>query len=196
MTNPQRPRDAIARFTLVAANIPETEGGYGRLSETNPIISGGAGADQFFFGAIRTFTPPELKQKNALWPTMGDGQLKVDLGVEEMPFVFTTVRYHPGIRALYGKYVQFQLKAGLWQGDTRRHSNYLIDCIGNIESVSGSQVSTGELPEGITVMMNCSRYRESIDERTYIDINVSGFKRIIDGEDQLKELRRFLLGSE
>ena len=115
-------RDALIRFALTVDNDPlAADGGFGRISDANPVVSNG-----FFSGGIRTFTPPEFKQKNALWPTLGDGQMKVDIGIEEIPLVFTSARYHPGIRALYGKIIRVEIRAGLWRGDSRRHLQYIL----------------------------------------------------------------------
>ena len=192
---PQRARDALVRFNLIVTDSQIPQGSLaGNIAAANPIKTEGA---RFFFGAIRTFTPPDFKQKTAEWPTMGDGQIEVDLGLEKLPFTFTSARYHPASRALYGKFVKFSLKAGLWYGDTRRHDGlYTITCEGEIQQVTASQVTAGELPDGMTVMMNCYKYKEELKKgsssRKYVDIDILGFKREIDGLDQLADLRAHL----
>ena len=200
MTTAQQPRqivrDALIRFNLTVDDWnPSGTTGFGQISNDNPVVRNG-----FFTGGIRNFTPPELKQKNAPWPTLGDGQMKVDIGVEELPFVFTTARYHPGIRGLYGKLIGVEIRAGLWQGDTRRHQKYRIVAKGQVEAVTSSQVTVGELPDGMTVMLNSLIYEEygpSIsgdDEHQYVMIDIPNFKRMIDGEDQLEHVRTFFFG--
>ena len=189
-------RDALIRFNLTVDDWnPSGTAGFGQISNDNPVVRNG-----FFAGGIRTFTPPEFKQKSAPWPTLGDGQMKVDIGIEEMPLVFTPARYHPGIRALYGKLITVEIRAGLWQGDTRRHQRYRIQAKGQVEQVTPSQVTVGELPDGMTVMLNCLVYGEwgpsvnGDDEHQYILIDIPNFKRIIDGEDQLEHVRSFFFG--
>ena len=194
---PQVVRDALIRYYLTVENS-RVDGVDGKIHDDNPVLR-----PNFFFGNIRTFTPPDLSQKNAPWPTMGDGQLKIDLGLEQLDFTFVTARYSPGVRSLYGKHIKVNLKAGLWQGDTKRHAFYEIEASGDIEKTTGSQVSIGETPEGITVMMNCHTYKErgsdfgSSDRynagnlRTFIDIDIGLMHRVMDGKDQLEELRDF-----
>ena len=198
MTKPRQiVRDALIRFSLTVDNDTSSDdGGLGQISNLNPVVSNG-----FFAGGIRTFTPPEFKQKNALWPTLGDGQMKVDIGIEEIPLVFTSARYHPGIRALYGKIIRVEIRAGLWQGDSRRHHRYTIIGTGPVETVTPSQVTVGELPDGITVQVNCMEYTEvgpaddaDNSDRVFIDISIPGMRRFIDGEDQLEHVRTFFFG--
>ena len=202
MTTSSKPRqivrDAFIRFSLTLDDYnPSGVEGFGQLSALNPVVSNG-----FFTGAIRTFTPPEFKQKNALWPTLGDGQMKVDIGMEEIPLVFTSARYHPGIRALYGKNIRCEIRGGLWRGDTRRHLQYIIRGSGPVESVTPSQVTVGELPDGMSVMINCLEYSEEgpsddvgASLRTFVEISIPGMIRKIDGEDQLEHVRTFFFGA-
>ena len=193
----QRARDALIRFTLSVEDLGDDDGGavsdFSRIGDNNPITTTGDGPDDFFFGTIRSFTPPDLKRKNADWPTMGDGQLRVDLGIEDLPFTFVTARYHPAIRGLYGKHVKFNLKAGLWQADTKRHSLYSIECQGDVETVTGSQVTVGDLPEGITVMMNCNKYLEKLGEDVFVNIDIFGLIREMGSQrvNELDEIRAF-----
>ena len=193
-------KDALIRFTLRIDNsdIGGGDGAQGKLSAQNPALHSDTNRN-FFFGNVRNFTLPDIKQKNALWPTMGDGQMKIDIGVEELMLSFTSARFNPGIRAMYGKYVTAILKSGLWQGDTSRHNFYTVEGSGRVEQVTGSQVSSGELPDGITVMINCLKYVERIRQAgqseseniTFVDIDIPQFKRMVDGESQLDELKSF-----
>lgn len=196
MVTPQNPfvvKDALIQFVLEVDNA--ASGYNSRIGANNPIV-GDQG--RFFFGQIRNFTPPPLRLKSAPWPTVGDGQLKVDLGVEEMPFSFTTMRYSPGIRGLYGKVIRVTLSTGLWRGDNRSFSKYQIIATGPVEQVEGSQVTAGEVPDGITVMLNCHQYKELGPSRNdansmipFVEIDIERRMRKIDGVDQLEALYEF-----
>ena len=180
-------RDALIRFNVVLENDGDLTAASTAVSSINPIRGQAS-----LFGNVRSFTPPALTLKNAEWPTMGDGQKKVDLGVEEMDFMLESASYSPGLRALYGKRIRATVRAGLWQEHSKRYDELVIECAGNVEETTGSQVAAGELPTGVSLKINCTRYVERLNGVTFIEIDIDRFIRRIDGADQLATLRQFL----
>ena len=214
MTTPNSRRyvkDALTEFTVqieppgpLSAEQPDyftSVAAQGGPAGRNPLSSSG-----FFFGQVENFTMPDLKRVEQIWNSMGDGELTVEMGLQRLELMFTSKRFHPGLRATFGQIVQVVLKSGLLDGSTRKYSQYTIIGTGEVTGVTGSQVKQGEIPEGISLTLNCHQYKEIYAGRDlegvllapqeYIDIDIVGLKRGMLGQgDHLREIRDFLLGS-
>jgi P2 family phage contractile tail tube protein len=143
-------------------------------------------------GKAPEVTPPKLKIKTEDYRGGGmDAAIKMDMGMEPMEAAFSLVTLAPAVLKLFGLAHQsafngaFRGAARTTDGKTRR---IVMVLRGMLYEIDPGSWKPGEKSESkYTVSVNY--YKLEIDGRVWHEIDVLGCKRVIDGVDQLAEVR-------
>lgn len=137
-------------------------------------------------------TPPKLKIKTEDYRGGGmDAAVKLDMGMEAMEASFSLVTLAPAVLKLFGLADQnafngtFRGAFRTTDGKTRRVVLVLRGMLYEIDPGSWKPGEKSESKYSVSV----NYYKLEIDGRVWHEIDVLGCKRVIDGVDQLAEVR-------
>ncbi|WP_024972593.1 phage major tail tube protein [Ralstonia pickettii] len=143
-------------------------------------------------GTATEVTPPKLKIKTEDYRGGGmDAAVKLDMGMEAMEASFSLVTLAPAVLKLFGLSDQnafngtFRGAFRTTDGKTRRAVLVLRGMLYEIDPGSWKPGEKSESKYSVSV----NYYKLEIDGRVWHEIDVLGCKRVIDGVDQLAEVR-------
>lgn len=122
-----------------------------------------------------------------------DGPIPMDMGMEKLDIGFTLSEHNPDIFRLFGlinqNAVQVFFRAALVDDTTV--SPYIIEARGMYTEIRAGQVSEGA-KNPLEAMIGCRYIKVSLNGEDLIEVDFQNFTRIIDGVDQLAEVRAAL----
>ena len=149
-----------------------------------------------FLGEIKSVTLPKLTRKMEDYRGGGmNGPLKIDMGFGDDGLVLEstygglellTLRQF-GMAKVDGVYIRF---AGAYQRDDSGEVDAVEVVVrGRHEEIDMGDQEPGEDTEH-KVVTNCSYYKLTVNGKVEMEIDVLGFKEIVDGKDRLAEQRK------
>ena len=144
-----------------------------------------------FAGQAENITPPKLTLKTEEDRSGGvDGTSLVDVGMEAMELSYTVKKADPDLMSMFGLVKNGQ-KAITLRGGIDRAGTTVSDVINARGRLI--EIDEGELTAGKKVEQKhrwtVDYYKRTIDGKVIHEIDVDNAIRIINGVDQLKELR-------
>ena len=149
-----------------------------------------------YLGEIKTVVLPKLTRKMEDYRGGGmNAPIKVDMGMGDDGLVLEstfggldllTLRQF-GLEKVDGVYMRF---AGAYQrDDTGEVDAVEVVVRGRHEEIDGGDSEPGEDTEH-KVVTNCAYYKLTVNGKVEIEIDVLGFKEVVDGKDRLEAQRK------
>lgn len=143
-------------------------------------------------GQASELTPPKLKIKTEDYRGGGmDASVKLDMGMEAMEASFSLVTLSTAVLKLFGLSDQNAFN-GTFRGALRtkdgKTRSVVLVLRGMLYEVDPGSWKPGEKSES-KYSVSADYYKLEIDGRVWHEIDVLGCKRVIDGVDQLAEVR-------
>lgn len=151
-----------------------------------------------YLGEIKTVVLPKLGRKTEDYRGGGmNGTVKTDMGMSDYGLVLEstfggldllTLRQY-GMEKIDGVYMRF---TGAYQrDDTGEVDAVEVVVRGRHEEIDGGDSEPGEDTEH-KVVTNCVYYKLTVNGKVEIEIDILGFKEVIDGVDRLAKQRNAL----
>lgn len=146
-------------------------------------------------GSIEELTPPKLTLKTEEFRAGGmDASVEVDMGMEKLEASFSLASYDSGVLKLFGLvqggHVPLTIKGGL-ESVNGWIKPVVIQLRGKIKEIDEGNWKPGD-KASLKVSMAVVYYKRTVNGEDIHEIDVEGFKRVIDGVDQLAEMRAAL----
>lgn len=148
-----------------------------------------------YAGKVTEFDPPKLTVKTEEYRAGGmDAPVEVDMGMEKLGAMLTLADIDAGSLKLFGiskgARTPMTLRGGQ-QGRGGKVEPLAHFLRGRVKEVDWGTWKPGELsPVKLTVALDY--YKFELDGKTVHEIDVEGMIRIVDGVDQLEEMRKAL----
>jgi len=123
------------------------------------------------------------------------GVAKVDMGrVEPVDLKFSLYEYNRDVLNQWGlidgRAVQVTLRAAQVDDENETTEPIVIEAEGQVHELApGSRESASKDASKCEFTMNCRKYKLSVDGSVLVEIDVELMTRIIDGSDQMQDLR-------
>lgn len=148
-----------------------------------------------YAGKVDEFDPPKLTVKTEEFRAGGmDAPLEVDMGMEKLEAGLTLSGVDSGALKLFGlttgSFAPMTLR-GASQGETGEVEAAVIQLRGQVKEVDWGTWTPGEKAP-VKLMVGVRYYKLEIAGEIVHEIDVENMKRVIDGTDQLAELRSAL----
>lgn len=141
-------------------------------------------------GKLKNVNPPNIKpQVEFIRPGGSQGQIPVNMGLQQLDFSFTLFDYNREVLGLSGlrngRKVTFILRLYV-EDEAGTESSIIMSGTGMVTDVDRGTIENGTIPE-TTYSMVLTRYAEEIDGATVYDIDITpgSRKQIVDNTDQL-----------
>ncbi|GAA5785120.1 phage major tail tube protein [Chitiniphilus shinanonensis] len=147
---------------------------------------------RLFAGVATQVTPPKLKLKTEEHRGGGmDAPVKMDLGMEAMDASFAMLGASRDVMKFFGLANQTAFNGvfrGAWKDQKGAVVPAVITLRGLLEEVDSGDWKPGEKAE-TKFSVACSYFRYELDGRVLYEIDPVNMVRVIDGVDQLAEVR-------
>ena len=149
-----------------------------------------------YLGQTGEVTLPKLGRKFEAWRGGGmDGSIKWDAGMSDdmIEFAWKLGGIDPLVIGQYGAATVGAIGlrfAGSYQRDDTGETTALEMVVrGRHEEIDGGDSEPGEDTEH-KVVTNCAYYKLTVNGKVEIEIDVLGFKEVVDGKDRLEAQRK------
>ncbi len=144
-----------------------------------------------YAGSVEEVTPPKLTIKTEEFRGGGmDAPISIDMGMEKLECSFSLVEYDPDLLKLFGLIsgtaVQLTLRGALVDDTTT--TPMIINLRGMYSEIDFGKFKAGD-KSSLQCTVACRYYSLEIDGSTIVEIDVDNMTRVIDGTDQMSELR-------
>jgi P2 family phage contractile tail tube protein len=155
------------------------------LKNFNFFADGGS-----YLGEAMEFTPPTLNVQAEDFRAAGmDVPVDVDMGMEKLEAEVKFSSYTPDLAAMVASAQDFQFTArGAFQSDDGTVTAVVLKMRGHARGRDPGSWKPGEFGEA-SFAMTLRYYQEAHDGRVITEIDVMNFIRLVDGVDQLAEIR-------
>lgn len=144
-----------------------------------------------YAGEVENLTPPKLTIKTEDDRSGGrDGTRKMDMGMEPMELSYTVKKADPDLMAMFGLVKGEDIQITLRGGIDRKGVTVpvVINVRGRLTEIDDGEWSAGKKIEQ-KHLWDVGYYKRTVDGKVIHEIDVDNAIRIINGVDQLKELR-------
>lgn len=148
-------------------------------------------------GKLKSVTPPNVRpQVEFIRPGGSQGQLPVNMGLQQLDYSFTLFDYNPEVLALSGlrngRKVTFIQRLYL-EDEAGTEYSVIMSGTGMVVDVDRGSIENGAIPE-TSYSLVLVRYNEEIDGATVYDIDITpgSRKQVIDNTDQLQNAASIL----
>lgn len=143
-----------------------------------------------YFGKVLTGKLPELKIQGASHRGGGmDGPVSIDMGTEAMSAELSFAEWLPELIKKFGKRERFVFRAAALGEQDFMADDHVITCGGRITVVSQGDLEAGK-DNPLKLHMEVDYYRIEKNGEVLIEIDIEAGKRIVDGVDQVADIRR------
>lgn len=149
-----------------------------------------------YIGKVTEMTPPKVTPKFREFMAAGVGSaIDVPTGqIEKMECEFTVGTYEKELFKLFrvapGNTVPLVMRAGIMKDDGSK-GQVVLTLRGLIKEIDRGTWKPGD-DTSVKVSMTLSYYKEEIDGETIIEADPLNYRLIINGEDQLADMRKAL----
>lgn len=148
-----------------------------------------------YAGKIDTLTLPELTRKTEDHRPGGlDMPIRYDMGMEPMECTFSLVEYDANTSALFGL-ADMSVAQLTARGALRRDGDSPIAIVivmrGAVSQLTKGEWKGGEMTT-LTHKVDLRYYKETIDGQDVVEIDSVNNKRIINGVDQMEQIRNII----
>ena len=151
---------------------------------------------QSLLGEIKSVTLPKLTRKMEDWRGGGmNGTLKIDLGMGDDGLVLEST--YGGLELLTLRQFGMASVDGVYQrfaGAYQRDDSGVVDAVEVVVKGRHEEIDMGDQEPGEDtehkVVTNCVYYKLTVNGKVELEIDVLGFKEIVNGVDRLAEQRK------
>lgn len=142
-------------------------------------------------GRVEELTPPKLTIKTEELRAGGmDAPIDIDMGMEKIETNFTLIEFDAEVLKQFGlvsgNAVQLTLRGALVDDTTT--TPMVIKCQGMFKEIDFGKFKAGDKPTMVCNVV-CRYYSLEIGDKKIIEIDIDNMTRVIDGTDQLAEVR-------
>lgn len=144
-----------------------------------------------YAGRVEELTPPKLTIKTEEFRAGGmDAPTEIDLGMEKIETTFTLIEYDPELLKQFGLVsgtsVALTLRGALV--DDTGTTPMVIRIQGRFKELDFGKFKAGDKPS-MQCSVTCQYYSLEIGNNKIIEIDIDNMTRVINGVDQLAEIR-------
>ncbi|MGI0118319.1 phage major tail tube protein [Zooshikella sp. RANM57] len=145
-------------------------------------------------GVIEEITPPKLTAKTEDFYAGGmDGPVPIIVGMEGFELSFSIKDMNTAVLENFGLQqgndgLPVKIKGGLQKGNSHEVKPFEVIGTGLVTEVDMGSLKPGEIST-MSVTLKLNYYKLSIDNSVKAEIDLINMKRVINGVDQLKQMR-------
>jgi len=148
-----------------------------------------------YAGKVTQLTPPKLALKTEEFRAGGmDAPVDVEMGMEKLEASFILTKYDPAVLKLFGV-ADGSAVALIFKAASREDDGVVtpisIEMRGLLKDIDSGSWKPGEKAE-TTYNISCNYYKNTVGGEVIHEIDVKNMKRIINGVDQLADIRSAL----